>query len=100
MQSKIIFFMLFMLSFTVMHDTFICMLDDNKRLPVSEYVSNTKQINDVLDVQDMHDIFHFIAFISVRHMFLEPLKTGNTFSDYVFWYALPSLKNSNKPPIA
>ena len=100
MQSKIIFLVLFMLSFTVMHDTVIHMLDDNKSLPVSEYVKNTKQISDVSDVQDMHDIFHFIALISRMHISLETLKTGNTFSGYVFQYALPSLKNSTKPPIA
>ena len=100
MQSKIIFLVLFMLSFTVMHDTLICMIDDNKGLPVSEYLKNTKQINDVSEVQEMHDIFHFIALISEKHMFLEPLKEGNTFSSYLFQYALPSLKNSSKPPIA
>lgn len=100
MQSKIIFLVLFMLSFTVMHDTLICMIDDNKGLPVSEYVKNTKQINDVSEVQEMHDIFHFIALVSGTYISLEPLKSGNTFSGYVFQYALLSLKNSTKPPIA
>jgi len=99
MQSKIIFLMLFMLSFSVMHDTVIHILD-NKKLPISEYVKNVEHINDVSDVQDMHDIFHFVALISEKYISLEPLKTKNTFSGYLFQYTLLSLQNSTKPPIA
>jgi len=97
MQSKIIFLLLFMLSFTVMHDTVINILDHTEKLSISEYA---QQSNDISDVHDMHDIFHFIALISERCISLEPLKKENTFSAYLFQYTFSSLHHSTKPPIA
>ena len=99
MRSKIIFLLLFMLSFTVMHDTVINMLDNNEKLPISEYVNNTKQAHDVADVHDIHSMFHFIALTPTINTLLEPLKKGNRFSCYVLKYTFPSLGNNNKPPI-
>jgi hypothetical protein len=88
-----------MLSFTVMHDTVINMLDSNEKLPISEYVKNSTQSHDVADVHDIHSMFHFIALTPTVNMFLSPLEKGNTFSSYSLQYTLPYLQNNNKPPI-
>jgi len=99
MQSKIIFLMLFMISFNMMHDTVIHILDDNAKLSLSEYIQNMKQTSDVQDMQNIHDMFHFIALIPVMHISLKPLKARNIFSAYVLQYTLISLNKHTKPPI-
>jgi hypothetical protein len=88
-----------MLSFTVMHDTVIHVLDSNDKLPISEYVENTKHVQDVTDIHDMHDIFHFIALIPTIDIFLVPLEKSNRLSNYLLQYTLTCLQHNNKPPI-
>ena len=92
--------MFFILSFSIMHDTVIHTLDDNTKLSLSEYVQNMQQTNDVSDIQNIHDIFHYIALMPLRHISVEPLRTADGFLDYMFQYTLPLLQNSTKPPIA
>ncbi len=97
MQSKVIFVLLFMLSFSVMHDTVINVIDNNKQLSISNY---TKHVIDVKDVHDMHDIFHFIALISEKSIFLESFKKEDTFSAYLLHYTFHLFQNTTKPPIS
>ena len=64
MQSKIIFFVLCMLSFSVMHDTVISIVGEHEHISVAHYTNADKQAPDMMDIHDTHDIFHFIALIS------------------------------------
>ena len=99
MQSKTIFIVLFMLSFTVMHDTVINMLNSNETLPVSSYVESQDKTNEHTDIHDIHSMFHFMALLTDTYATLKPLETEDVFSHYVFQYLSPYLKNNIKPPI-
>ncbi len=99
MQSKIIFVLLFMLSFTVMHDTVINILDNDENVLVSHYANVEKQTGDVADVHELHGMFHFMALITPLSPELDVLKTKQTPSAYLLQYTLPHLERSTKPPI-
>ena len=97
MRSKVVFLLLFMLSFTVMHDTVINLLDNDKNILVSHYASAENQSDDVLDV---HDMFHFMALVTSLTPVPDRLESEQTLSAYLFQYTLTYLENSTKPPIA
>ena len=99
MRSKVVFLLLFMLSFTVMHDTVITLLDNDENVLVSHYVSVDKQASDVADVHDLHSMFHFMALVIPLTPVLETLKSEQTSCAYLLQYALPHLESSTKPPI-
>lgn len=100
MQTKIIFILLFMLSFTIMHDTAINILDDKDELHISEYIDCKSETHEYTDVHDMHNIFHFIALSTTIITYEVSLKKAKTFSHNLLCYSPPHLKNSHKPPIA
>lgn len=100
MQSKIIFLVLFMLSFTVMHDTVIHVLDDNENVPVTQYTNVSSQTQDIADIHDIHGMFHFIALISPSTSIETALKSRDILAAYLLQYTLPHYQSSNKPPIA
>ena len=99
MQSKIIFLLLFMLSFTVMHDTVITLIDSDDDVLSSYYSSIEKQTCDVADVHELHGMFHFMALITPLSPDLDVLKTKQTHSAYLLQYTLPHVEKSTKPPI-
>jgi len=102
MQAKITFLVLFMLSFTVMHDTVINLLDNNENVPVTQYAnadSQTQDIVDIHDIHDMHGMFHFIALITQLIPPEVALKNKEILSVYLLQYTLPHFQSSNKPPI-
>jgi len=99
MQSKIIFLVLFMLSFTVMHDTVINILDNNENVPVTQYANADSQTQDIADIHDMHGMFHFIALITPLTPPQVALQSMNILSVYLLQYTLPHYQSSNKPPI-
>jgi hypothetical protein len=99
MQSKIIFLVLFMLSFTVMHDTVINLLDNNDNVPVTQYANADGQTQDIADIHDMHEIFHFIALATPLTAPEVALENGDILSVYLLQYTLPHFLSSNKPPI-
>ena len=100
MRSKVVFLLLFMLSFTVMHDTVINLLDNDKNILVSHYASAENQSDDVLDVYDLHDMFHFMALVTSLTPVPDRLESEQTLAVYLFQYTLTYLENSTKPPIA
>ena len=99
MRSKVVFLLLFMLSFTVMHDTVINILDNDENVLVSHYASVEKQAANVADVHDLHGMFHFMALVTSLAPVLEALKSEHTLSIYLLQYTLPHLESSTKPPI-
>ena len=99
MRSKVVFLLLFMLSFTVMHDTVINILDNDENILVSYYTSVDKQTSDVADVHELHGMFHFMALVTPATPILEALKSEQTLSVYLLQYTSPNLESATKPPI-
>ena len=65
MQSKMIFVLLFILSFSAFHDSFISLLDKNKQTNIVHYMSDDVSSIECTDINEIHNMFHFIAIVSM-----------------------------------
>ena len=100
MRSKIIFVVLFMLSFTVMHDTVIHIVQTNENTSVSHYVSAEIAAQECGDIHEVHNMFHFIGLIMPYKSSVVLLQKEKTLSHDLLQYTLPYKETSYKPPIA
>jgi len=99
MQSKIMFVVLFMLSFSIVHDTVIHMLETDDKVHVSYDVTNHTGMQECPDKDEIHSMFHFVAFItSYKNTFIQ-LKTEKTLSYNLLQDTLQYREASYKPPI-
>ena len=101
MRSKIIFVVLFMLTFTIMHDTVINMMQKNNHSSVSYYVNIDVVSQECTDIQhEVHSMFHFVGLIMPYKSTLLQLQKEKMLSHNLLRYALPYKETSYKPPIA
>ena len=100
MRSKIIFFLLFMLSFSVMHDTALNMLEADERVTVAHYVNLDATAQECGDIHEMHSMFHFVGVMTPYQSSLLQFQKEKTLSHNLLRYTLPHKETSYKPPIA
>lgn len=101
MRSKIIFLMLFMLSFTIFHDSLMPLIDEkNKHTDVAHYLSDTEPTQECTDFNEIHSMFHFMAIVTPsKNMQIQFVKR-ETIPHLALEYSPPLEKTSYKPPIA
>ena len=100
MRSKVIFVLLFMLSFTVMHDTVINIVQTNEHSNVSNYVTAEIAAQECADINEVHSMFHFVGLITpYKNTFIQ-LQNEKTLSHNLLQYTLLHKETSYKPPIA
>lgn len=100
MRSKVIYVVLFMLAFTVMHDTVINIMHKSDHASISHYVNADVVTQECSDIHEVHNMFHFVGLIMpYKSTFLQPQKE-QTLSYDLLQYALPYKETSYKPPIA
>ncbi len=100
MRSKIIFVVLFMLTFTVMHDTVINIVQINDNISISHYASSDLSSQGCTDIHEVHSIFHFVGLIMPYKSTLIQLQKEKTLSYNLLRYSLLHKETSYKPPIA
>ena len=100
MRSKIIFVVLFMLTFTVMHDTVINIMQKSDHSSISHYVSTDVPAQECSDIHEVHSMFHFVGLIMPYKSSLLQLQKEKTLSHNLLQYTLPYKETSYKPPIA
>lgn len=74
MQSKIIILLVCMLSFAIVHDTVLAMMDQKEKSVVTLSTSKNLQIksHESVDVyHNIHEMFHFVALVSSEPMLEE-----------------------------
>jgi hypothetical protein len=100
MQSKIIFVVLFMLTFTVVHDTVINIIHNDEHVSSAHYVHENVQSQECDSMDELHDMFHFVALVDTcKHSFI-PLHTAQVPSFYTLLFTPPYKDPTYKPPIA
>lgn len=100
MQSKIIFIVLFMLSFTVAHDTVINIMHDKEHTSTSHHLSENIQTQECDTMDEIHAMFHFVALIApYTNNFIQP-SSEKTLSRYSLQYTPLHKEPSYKPPTA
>jgi len=100
MRSKILFVVLFMLTFTVMHDTVIHIVQTNENTSVSHYVSAEIETQECGDIHEIHSMFHFVGVIMPYQSTVILLQKEKTLSHDLLRYTLLHKESSYKPPIA
>ena len=100
MQSKMIFIVLFMLSFSVFHDSFISLLDKNEHTEIVHYMSDEAPSSECAEFNEIHSMFHFMAIItSYKENQIQTAKS-ETIPHLLAQYTPPHKKTSYKPPTA
>ena len=100
MQSKIIFVVLFMLSFSTFHDTFISVIDKSEHKEIVHYMSDEAPTSECAEFNELHNMFHFMAIVTTHKDMLIHLAKKETIPHILQHYAAPLEKTSYKPPIA
>ncbi len=99
MRIKVVFLLLFVLSFTVMHDTVIHLMQGDDTKLVTHYATPDQQVDDVVDVHDLHSMFHFVALVTHQTPLLEIPQSIQQLQSYTLQYAPAHQESSIKPPI-
>ena len=99
MQSKIVFIIIFMLSFSTFHDSFLSILDKNEHTDVAHYIYDKSTSTECTELNDIHNMLHFMAILEDYQN--EQLEFGEreTIPHLVIQYSPPLEKTSYKPPI-
>ena len=100
MQSKVIFVVLIMLSFSAFHDSFFSILDKNKHTDVVHYMSDKAMSSECTELNEIHSMLHFMAIISTGYSNKLQLLKRETIPHNIIPYTSPLDKTSYKPPIA
>ena len=100
MQSKIIFTILFMLSFSVFHDSFITLLEKSEHTEIVHYMSDEAPSSECAEFNEMHSMFHFMAIVTPYKESQIQLAKRETIPHLLAQYTPPLKKTSYKPPTA
>jgi len=100
MRSKIIFLILFMLSFTIFHDSLMPLIEKNKHTDVAHYLSDTAPTQECADFNEIHSMFHFMAIVTPSKNTQMQFAKRETIPHVSLEYSPPLEKTSYKPPIA
>jgi len=98
MRAKIVFLVVFMLSFVIVHDTVLALIDQNQKVVASissdcDTVSKTS-----MNTHQMHSMFHFYGYGFKSSM--DMVLNRQSIAYYTQEYILPYKKSIIKPPIA
>ena len=99
MRSRTIYVLLFVISFSIMHDTFISLLHPTDDTQTTQCNESTHMVNSVMDIHEIHNMFHFLAVMSEKNVFFDNHHISNISSSNVFLYTSPYKKRSSRPPI-
>ena len=100
MKSKIIFTLLFMLSFNTFHDYIITLIDKSDHTSFVQGVEKTFPVSDTVDAEKIHSMFHFIAIMIPCHNDKIHFAKKDTIVHSLQEYTSPFKRSSYKPPIA
>lgn len=100
MQSKIIFIVLFMLSFSSFHDSFISLIvEKNEHTNIVHYMSEEAPSSECAEFNEMHSMFHFMAIVTSYKNVQVQLAKIESIPHLLTQYTSPLEKTSYRPPI-
>ena len=100
MRSKVILIVLFMLAFTVMHDSVMNIVETDEPTSVSHYVSTDLPSQECGDIHEVHSMFHFVGLVMPYKSTFIQFQKEKMLSQDLLQYTLPYKETSYKPPIA
>ena len=100
MQSKMTLIVLFMLAFNVMHDSVMHMMEKSEHTSVSHYVNTDVNTVECAEVQELHNLLHFVGLIVPHTYAVIQMSKDKIFMQPLLQDTLPHKETSYKPPIA
>ena len=100
MQSKIIFIVLFMLSFSIFHDSFISLIEKNEHTEIVHNICDEVSNSECAEFNEIHSMFHFMAIVTPYKESQVQLAKRETIPHLLAQYTPPLKKTSYKPPTA
>jgi hypothetical protein len=91
--------LLFVLSFSALHDIFISTLDE-QHPTISHDIIKSDQLSQYTPICEVHNLLHFIAILDFSQISFAISKNFTRLSEQVFPSTSPYIENSYKPPIA
>jgi len=102
MHSKVMFFVLFMLSFTVAHDSVINIMQPDGHTSVTNYSDTNIQSQECNSdsMDEIHSMLHFVALVApYKNSFIQ-LSTIQKFTHNPTTYTFTYKETTDKPPKA
>ncbi|MDQ7046819.1 MAG: hypothetical protein Q9M39_04070 [Sulfurovum sp.] len=100
MKSKIIYVVLFMLTFSALHDSFIPLLDTSENMHSIQYAHDDVSSLECTEYSEMHSMFHFMAIVSSTKNMPVHFAKHEIIPHLVVQHTPPLISKSYKPPIA
>ena len=100
MKSKVIYVVLFMLAFTVMHDSVMNIVQTDEHTGISHYVNADATVQEYTEINEVHNMFHFVGLMIPYKGTFAQLQKEKTLSHNLLQYTIPYKETSYKPPIA
>jgi len=97
-RSKVIFVILFMLAFTVVHDSVLSLVEDNTHFVVSQDSQEGDSV--AQHSHEIHNMFHFVGVVIASSDLSLPSYQKELFSPKLLQYTEIDKQTSYKPPIA
>ncbi len=99
MQSRIIYIVLFMLSFSIIHDSFISTIEKSPCDKMAQYILDIDECSNCIEFNKIHKLLHFIAIITpFENNYIHPTPKEK-YTLQLKQYTPPLLQSSFKPPI-
>jgi len=100
MRSKTIFVILFMLSFSIMHDSIIVFVENNESSMTQSQVFKVYVTQADTDIYDVHAMFHFVGLMISTVNTITPDYKKEDYFQNLLQYTTHYKKTSFKPPKA
>ena len=101
MRSKVIFFVIVMLSFVIVHDTVLALVDQHKETTVATVSADRSSHSDKsAKIENIHSMFHFVALICNDTLPIDIYDNKTVISYAIPQQTLSRKKTIIKPPIA
>ncbi len=100
MRSKMLWIVLTLLSFNILHDSFMVLLDQNRHTSVVCYTGSEAPMQECDESCERHKIFHLMAIVTTEKSGWIRFQKENILMLDPFLYSQPHAKSAYKPPIA
>ncbi|WP_309498594.1 hypothetical protein [Sulfurovum sp.] len=98
LRIKIIFVMLFMLSFSVFHDSLMPFFEKNEHKSTVHCLSDATSTQKCADFNEIHSMLHFMAIVTFSKNTQMQFAKREMIPHLLIAYSPPLQKSSYKPP--
>lgn len=100
MQSKIIFVVLLMLSFNIVHDSIMPFFEKHEHTDIVHHLSDSASAQECTDFDMVDSMLHFMAIITPSKNMQIQFSNKESIPHLLIQYTPPLQESTYKPPIA